>query len=142
MNIFNVQFSIYVEKYLQPRTWFATWLDLSSILSDTILHAWKIHACPFDACICPIWTSNASEQNYELMNISPPTIAGDAWHFASACSEIISREYFSRLPYGADFSLILVLSAIWIASAQLHFFELFYSEWLLFVRNYIYMYYS
>lgn len=44
-------------------------------------------------------------------------------HFASARFEIISREYFSGLSYITDFGLILMLSAIWIASAQLHLFQ-------------------
>lgn len=53
----------------------------------------KIHACPFDAAhlsaLPAAWThsSNPSEQNYELMNTSPPTIAGDARYFASACTK-------------------------------------------------------
>lgn len=76
----------------------------------------KIHACPSDLsahlsrCV-DCHSSNPSEQNYELMNISPPTIADDARHFASARPEIISREYFSGLPYIADFDLILIPSA-------------------------------
>jgi len=85
---------------------------------DAMLHAWKIYACPFDAtylshCIgCR--SGNLSEQNYELMNISPPVIGDDARYNVSLLRsfEIISRVYFNGLSYIADFGLILMLSAL------------------------------
>lgn len=121
-------------RFVHNRTFFNTHTYVDSVIRfpasyrDAMLHAWKIYACPFDATYlshCIGCSSNLSEQNYEFMNISPPVIGGDARYNVSLLRsfEIISCEYFNGLSYIADFGLILMLSAIWIVSAQLHLSE-------------------